>query len=312
MFKKIIFGTLLLGVLSNIYSQKKIEYTVIKDDAEWEKIPNLFISPMLFLDAPIYGAGGLDAMEASSLGWGIRSHAIVKGKYFVDINYMGGLWNVVSDIDKKAMQLQIGGAILTKSSVKQKDIKVVLERKEVKREAVTFENKVKVTEEINYVSVPGKELNFFGYRGGLYYFRSIFEYDQRDQQPNTPFFLNYDVNGYSQAYGIYGGITWGKATNLHIQLKDGRKRSEMIYNRWYADVIIAPYRNTMIESSPNNLTINGLPFGFRIGIDHTNRTTKGVAGKIINAEVGYRPGLNGFYTTIGLSFLQVRAKVGAF
>jgi hypothetical protein len=301
---------LLLVVLPS--KSQTIEYTITKNEPEFKNIPNLFFSPGITLDAPLIGAGGTDAMNASTLGWGIRSHAIIKEKFYVDANFMRSFWNVISNVDQKPMQIELGGAYLTNIRVTEKNMKVVLSREEISREHVTFENKVKVTERINYVNVIGNEMRFSGFRGGAYFFRSIFDYDIRDNQPNTPFQLDYDVTGYTDAIGVYGGITFGRIRNLHIQLKDGRKRAEMLYTRWYADLIIAPYKNTFLSTTPNNLTKFASPVGFRIGFDNTNKVNEGLTGKIIGAEVGYRPGYNGFYATFSISFLQVRKQIAAF
>jgi hypothetical protein len=264
---------------------------------------------MLHLDVPFIGAGG-DVLNSSSLGYSIRSHAIIKQKFVADFNFSRSFWNITSNIQQKPTQLEFGGAMLLKNNIRSKNIKVVLDRKETSRER--YNDKIKTTEQITYINVPGSQLKFSGVRGGVYIFQSIFDYVMRDQQPNTPFFVNYNVTGYSRAYGVYGGITWGSVTNLHVKLKDGRVRNEMLYNRWYFDVVIAPQMHTYIKTTPNNLTRNASPIGCRIGFDNTNRTENGILGKIVNAEVGYRPGLNGIYAAVGISFIQIRQHVSAF
>jgi len=306
--RKILAFLLLINAL-NYSKAQQVNYTITKDEPDWNLIPNLYVSPMFNMDLPVYGAGGMDALNSSSIGWGIRSHAIIYEKIYVDFNYMNGFWNVISNVNEKPRQIELGGAYILKSNVNNKNIKVVISSREVASEKVAFENKTKVTEEIKYINVEGKELKFAGARGGVQVFRSIFDFDVPGTPPvGTKYTVPDDnVLGVTNSFGVYGGWTWGKVHNLHVKLKDGRSRSSVIYNRWYADILLAPYNHTYIKNSPNNDKFAS-PVGFRIGFDTTNKLS-GVTGKIVNAEVGYRPGFNGFYASFNFSFLQLRGNI---
>lgn len=281
-------------------------YSITENAPEWSNIPNLYISPMLTLDVPFSN----DGTNASSLGLGVRGHAIIAQRFFADINYMGSFWNVVTNIDTKPRLFEAGGALLLKSSVTEKNLKVVTSRKTLS--SMRYGDKVRNTEEITYINVPnGKEHRFAGARGGLYTFRSIFEYSVPGIPPagtnyNVP---DEEVRGWTNAIGLYAGWTLGKVTNLHIN-KGGRTYAEMKYTRWYADLLITGFKHSYIENQPNN-DKTASPIGFRVGFETTNKTTTGAFGKIIHAEVGYRPGFNGFYASTSFSFLQIRSKLAA-
>lgn len=297
---------IIIACLAIAAQAQQSTYSITNNAPEWSGIPNLYISPMLTLDIPFSN----DGMNASSLGWGVRSHAIIGGRFFADINYMNSLWNIVTYIDEKPRLFEAGGAYLMRSTVREKNIQVVTSRKTLSSER--YGDRIRTTEAINYIEVPGgKEHRFAGVRGGLYTFRSIFEYSVPGIPPagtnyNTP---DEEVSGSTNALGLYAGWTFGKVVNLHIN-RNGRSYSEMKYTRWYADVLIAGYKHQYIENQPNN-DKTASPVGFRAGLETTNKTTAGAIGKIIHAEVGYRPGFNGFYTSMSFSFLQVRANLKA-
>lgn len=292
--------------LATAVQAQQSTYSISANEPEWENIPNLYISPTLTLDIPFSN----DGMNSSTIGWGIRSHAVIKGRFFADINYMSSLWNIVSTIDTKPRLFEAGGAMLLKSNVREKTISVVTSRRDLS--SVRYGDKTVTTEEIRYIDVPeGKELKFSGVRGGAYTFRSIFEYSVPGTPPpgtdyNVP---DEEVRGWTDAIGVYAGWTLGRVNNLQIS-KNGRNYAEMKYNRWYADLLVSGLRHTYIENHPTN-DRTALPVGFRIGFETTNKTTNGVVGKIISAEAGYRPGFNGFYTSMTFSFLQVRSQLAA-
>ncbi len=303
--KKILSFIIAAWVCTGVQA-RQTTYTIRANEPEWDRIPNLYVSPVLTLDVPFSN----DGMNSSSLGWGIRSHAVVRGRFFADINYMGSLWNIVTNINTKPRLFEAGGAMLLKSNVREKTIPVVTSRKELS--SVRYGDQVRTTEQVNYIDVPnGKELRFAGARGGLHTFRSIFEYSVPGTPPpgtdyNVP---DEEVRGWTNAIGLYAGWTLGRVNNLQIATSDRRIHSEMKYNRWYADVLISGYKHNYIENHPTN-DRKAIPVGFRIGFETTNKMTTGVLGKVIHAEVGYRPGFNGIYTTMGFSFFQVRSQLG--
>lgn len=283
---------------------QQVEYTVSTNDPDWSHIPNLYVSPVLTLDAPFSN----DGLNSSTFGWGVRTHAIVRGRFFADVNYMSSLWNIVSRIDKKPRLLEVGGTLLKKSSVTERTIPVVLSRKELS--SVRYGDKVRTTEEVKYIDVPnGKELRFSGVRGGLYTFRSIFDYAVPGVPPAG---TNYhapdeNVRGWTHAFGVYGGLTMGSVTNLHIK-SNKRNYSTMRYTRWFADLMVTGLSHHHIEDHETN-DRNAFPIGFRVGFDTTNKTVTGAFAKAIHAEVGYRPGFNGFYFSMSFSFVQIRSSV---
>ena len=298
--KKLIGSIAIMGVIS-IASAQKINYSIVGNDPSWDGIPNLYITPVLTMDVPWSN----DGTNASHLGWGVRSHAVIKGRFFADVVYTSSLWNIISTVDTKPRQLELGGAMLLRSAVSAKPTDVVLSTREF------MNSSAKNMEEVTYVTVPdGQEMKFAGVRGGLYAFRSIFEYSVPGE-PIPGFNYNVpdeEVRGWTNAVGLYAGWTTGRVNNVKIS-SNNRIYSETKYNRWYADVLIAGYKNNFIENYSTN-DVNPIPVGFRLGFETTNKL-EGFTGKIIQAEVGYRPGFNGFYTSFGFSFLQLRKQLPA-
>lgn len=280
--------------------------TVTQNDPNWKAIPNLYVSPMLALDIPFSNEG----LNASALGWGIRSNVIIADRFMADVNVMTGFWNIISDVDKKPRLIEIGGVYMVKNSVREKNMRVVTSRNQLFSERSGDE--INTTEQINFINVPnGKQMRFSGVRGGLYTFRSIFDYSVPGIPPegtnyNTP---DEDVTGWTNAVGAYLGWTFGSVVNLHVN-KGSRSYSEMKYNRWFADLLLAGYGHQYIQNYPTN-DKTALPIGFRLGLESTNKTNSGAIAQTIHAEIGYRPGFNGFYTSMSFSFLQFRAKINA-
>ena len=260
---------------------QNVNYTIIADKPGLGDICNVYFSPNIMLDFPFY-TRYLDEfipIDGMTLGYGFRSSVILKQKLQVDVNYWKGLWPARSRL------FEFGGDLIVRQSTKMKELPIVLsqtEKQHMGRSVI----------ESKYINVPGTQLNFMGLRGGLHYHRSVFV-DSR-------------LDGITDSYGIYGGISLGIIRNLQIRLQDKRVREHSVFYKYYFDVILAYNNHTYF----NGVVAGGSPIGFRIGRD-MNNPMSGFFAMATNVEIGYRPGLNGFYMGMAITPVNVRRKMEA-
>ncbi len=280
--------------MASIYTYgnaQQIDYTVIKDAPQFENIPNLYITPyLLSMDFPLYGPNPDAIMSGYAIGLGLRTHVNIGKKFQADFNFSQGIW------PSKTRHLDLGGAIILNTKTKTKKTDIIISTKTVSVNA----------DQIQYITVPYTLMRFSGLRAGLTHYKSIFDFE------SGPFDKVLNASpaaiGNTNSFGVYGGWTWGKVGNLHIKLKDNRNRSHTEYHQFYFDVLlVGHFHNYTINTA--NTTV--LPVGFRLGAD-IFKPTVGIMGKgtkFINLEVGYRPGYDGFYAKVGLTFLQIRRNL---
>jgi hypothetical protein len=295
---KIMF--LLCFWVNHLHAQQ-VNYEVTQDAPNFESIPNLFVTPfpLTSMDFPFVGPNP-DALDnASVFGFGLAAHAILGNRIQADLKLHQGIW------PGKSTQFELGGALITKTKIKNKTIPVVLSRKELSRQKVSFENKSRVTEQVTYIDVPATQQKFSGFRGGLMYYNTQFNFTEGSFSRELMAIPR--TEGNTNSVGIYAGFTWGTIRNLHIKLKNGGNFKHASYFRWYFDVLLAAHSHTYIV---NNTSRTPLPFGARIGREF-NLPFKGAFGTVTQMELGYRPGYDGLYLKMGISFIQVRREVQA-
>lgn len=273
-FLFIAIGVLTISVPENMQGQNKVNYNIIVDDPNLDKISNLFINPTIMVDFPMYSTK-LDELPimAGTIGYGIRATSFIKGRFIGDAYWWRGIWPA------KASNLELGGAMILNKKTKTKDFYFELSQTE-------SGDKIK----IEYLEIPGTQLNFSGVRGGFYLHNSVFE-DSK-------------IEGTTRSLGLYGGWTFGTVRNMKIKTDGGRYRENTQYMRYYLDVIVAVNNHTFVSQN----TASAMPFGFRIGRD-MNYTTTGIFKTVTNVELGYRPGFNGFYIAMAFTPVSIRAKL---
>jgi hypothetical protein len=56
---------------------------------------------------------------------------------------------------------------------------------------------------------------------------------------------------------------------------------------------------------------SGIPLGFRFGYD-VNSPLSGAFATVSHVELGYRPGLSGYYVSMAITPVSIRTKIKAF
>ncbi|MCC5918998.1 MAG: hypothetical protein JJU02_16910 [Cryomorphaceae bacterium] len=263
----------------SMMAQTTKTHTVIADNPEFKDICNLYVNPMFILDAPMYGVG-LDEpfnMDGLGMGLGIRAHAIIGENLQADFNIWRSWWPA------RTYNLEAGGVIITSQKVRRKEMIVIISQRETGRTATT------VSTETNYLKTTGNELRFTGFRGGILHYRS--------------FYNSLTQEGHSNSFGFYAGRTVGFIRNLQVKLIDGRKREHTAYHRYYFDVMVAYTNYNWVKGEAR-----GIPVGLRFGRE-TNNPLSGLFATVTNLEIGYRPGLAGFYIGMAFSPVSVRQKM---
>jgi hypothetical protein len=265
----------------NIFAQQTNTHKVIKDEPGFGALCNLYISPVFHTDFPMYGPRLVEPLHfegSAIIGYGIRAYAILKERFMVDFNFRRGVWPA------KTYGIEGGGTLLFRQRIKRVPIIVNVTRRESGNYVYT-EN----------LHTTGNQMDFAGLRGGLMNYRATFEDDN--------FF------GSSNHIGINAGIAFGFTQNLQVRLLDNRVRETATYVRYYIDFMMAGGIYTPLN--PLEPGIRGMPFGFRIGVD-TNNPLAGVFTRVTNIELGYRPGLSGYYISMAFSPVSIRSKIKAF
>ena len=278
-------------LVMQLAAQNQVNYKITRNAPELSEISNIYVAPKFILDIPFYQQrmeDPTDAMLLYTIGLGITTHAIVREKFFVDIN-MNTAYTLLGG--GRFRDLNLGGAYLLNTKTRNKMLKVVLESKEVSREKIAFENKEKVVVSENYIKVEGKQTTYNAVRGGFFSMSSFFDGNFTDFG---------DVKGQTSTNGAYVGLARGVIRNLEIQEKSGRRSSAEAYWRFYADLMLGANNHELISGTAT-AEIKGAPLGFRAGYDFF-RPTMGSFNRFVNIEVGYRPGLNGYYIQFGFGF----------
>jgi hypothetical protein len=126
-------------LVMQLAAQNQVNYKITRTAPELSEISNIYVAPKFILDIPFYQQrmeDPTDAMLLYTIGLGITTHAIVREKFFVDIN-MNTAYTLLGG--GRFRDLNLGGAYLLNTKTRNKMLKVVLESKEVSREKIAFE-----------------------------------------------------------------------------------------------------------------------------------------------------------------------------
>lgn len=177
--KKIIIGALLFLIATNINAQKKVDYTVLKDD------PNDIKPVYVALDILSADTWGTNSM----MGYGIRSSYTYKGlgsinlsyrKAYLDLEYKSAKEGSTAAI-KKHTALELGVSLNILGKEKNGEIPVVLASE------MFFYPKGAFSQKITYLNVEGTKKWNLQLRGGLARFNVPFTYHyEEDQNPKDP------------------------------------------------------------------------------------------------------------------------------
>ena len=297
--KKIVFCGAFVVAISPVQSQEKLTYTIVKDAPELREIANIYFSPQLILDMPMYSTKfdeGLSSIESITIGLGGNLHAIVFEKFLIDANYLHPSF---SSLLGKTRKFEIGGGFILSSSTKSSNLNLPLESKEVG--SYTQGDKRYTTTETKFITIPAKIHKYTSARAGIYSAKKYFTGEIDDNK----------MEGYNNFFGVYGGLSFAKITNVQAKVSNYKYlKNVQTYGRYYLDVIIAPGFVPSEGYVEGNSDISSpSPLGFRLGKDMYKPTT-GFMSFSSKWEVGYQPGYNGFYALVGFGF-TMRGKINA-
>ncbi|MCH8554184.1 MAG: hypothetical protein LAT76_03440 [Schleiferiaceae bacterium] len=256
-------------------------HTVLQDDPSFGALSNVYFTPYYLLDFPAFSPRLSEPLYfegSAAIAWGFRAHANIKERFQVEMNYRKGVWEATTH------NFELGGALIVRTRTRVKPMDVHVSERSINAN----------TKQVETFHTQGNQMNYFGFRAGLLQYQSQFKDDY--------------FSGYANSFGAYGGITFGVTRNLQIQLKDRRIRERADYNRFYVDVLLAGTR--YVGESEIAESVSGVPFGWRFGYEQ-NHPLRGAFGTTVHIEMGYRPGLAGYYLGMGFTFISLRGKIAA-
>lgn len=304
--KKFYIALIALGTLAAKAQQVSYKYEVDAPD----DIVNYWVNLMpLGFETNLYHRGEL-TLAGFQLYVGLDAHVRVKNRFWVDMSlsrgYFGSLIN-----QENGHNYSLGGAYVLASNTSRKKTKATISVES--KEKLYSPGKKVVTEK--YIMVDANRVREYSARGGINLHKTNFERDFRYKigQYDTPGGLE----GYFNAFSLYAGIMSTSITNLVVRLDDGQTGENRSLNNFYFDVMIAPAVGVTITEirgsydpvdEHKNLLRRDF-VGWRFGWMNAP-TANGFGSRVTKFEVGYKPGLMGYYTTMTFAF-SLRGRIAS-
>lgn len=304
--KKFYIALIVMGTLAAKAQQVSYKYEVDAPD----DIVNYWINLMpLGFETNLYHRGNLD-LAGFQLYVGLDAHARIKNKFWFDMSlskgYLGSLLG-----NENGYNYAIGGAYVLKRSITRRKTKATIS---VEEKDKLYSPGVKIVTE-KFIMVDANRVREYSVRGGVNLHKTNFEreFSYKIGQYDTPGSLE----GYFNTFSLYAGIMSTGITNLVVRLNDGQTGENRRVNNFYVDLMVAPAVSTTITRTnsgydPDNEHKELLKrdfVGWRFGWMNAP-SSNGFGNRVTKIEVGYKPGLMGYYTTMTFAF-SLRGRIGA-
>lgn len=280
--KKILITIASIAIGTMVYAQQ-VNYTITNDD------PSNSAGFIMNLD--LFQMDFSANLSGSSFNVGVWGNYRVNSKIGVDYTLRKSWLTFAKLDDPDAIgntDLELGGSLRLMSRNVKKNLRVVLKVEN------GLNNQAEAITTTTYLMIPGTVQKSTHVRGGFILKRNPFEYDINDDV-KFEYGTGYDPMTRS---GLYGGISFDRNTNLHIQTDAYGHCMNSAGTRFYLDVLMMPVNSSAIAKRTNNN-----PLGFRAGWQVFQAYRKADTGKNMGIEGDFQMGLRpytGFFMTASL------------